>query len=230
MLRSGAVKLSIPTEQLKLMKDWLGDEYAERNEKLIDALEKMAPALIPDILAKQLAAEIGVPMANISEVMDMFMSLYRTDHSCSNDTERTSFRGTIVGMIAGTVAEAQARTRVQGRIDRLLASKSIHVTGKALGVMRGSANRYCKAQTLSELRPIFHDEPLTAEAAVIVHELHITYHSTPNEARHEIFISLDKQDLEALSQVIQRALNKHALIVELANGGKSLKVLTGDEV
>lgn len=91
--------------------------------------------------------------------------------------------------------------------------------------MVGNANTFCRARTISEVRPVFTEgDALKPEAAIIVHQLNIVFHSGPKLDENEFFVTLDSEDLIALKNVVDRALRKDKEIVGVLREGIHLLV------
>jgi hypothetical protein len=133
-----------------------------------------------------------------------------------DDEDRKEAPSILFHSVVGDVADAAQRDRFLRRFARISQSKSIEITGKALGVLQEDQREFCTARLVSQLRPIFSDEPLEPKATVIVHQLKLVYHTGPEGDRDEIFIAMTKDDLSFLRKVIDRALVKHEKLVSTA--------------
>ncbi|HEX4416714.1 MAG TPA: hypothetical protein VH165_02395 [Kofleriaceae bacterium] len=100
------------------------------------------------------------------------------------------------------------------RIARILKTKSIEITGKALSVMLDNPNTFHSTRIVSEIRPVFTDDGLEPRAAVIVHQLKISFVTGVDRHFNEAFFALDRDDLGRLKAVVERALDKHAKLAQ----------------
>jgi hypothetical protein len=97
------------------------------------------------------------------------------------------------------------------RIVKLVSdNRSLGVTSKAFDVMTENERTFCAARILSDIRPIFAENPETADAAVIIHNLQIAFHQ--NGKHQEFYVALDTDDIEILKKVIVRAERKTAAL------------------
>jgi hypothetical protein len=208
------MKLEIPELDRELLAKWL-----VRGEGPIDqvlaVLEAAEPTLRPRDLAKRLADEAGLDADTANDLMAVFQSLALTV-SRFDEEEKPSAAAIIFHSIVGDVADAEKREAFQNRVARILGAKAVEITGKALGVLLDHPNTFCTARTLSEIRPVFREDGLEPQAAVIVHQLKIVYHVGPERERGEIFIALDGDHLQTMKAVLDRAIRKHEHLKQLS--------------
>lgn len=98
-------------------------------------------------------------------------------------------------------------SRLQARLARLLELDTVRVSARAADLRLETANIFEGARLLTDLRPVFgqqHDAPLLG--ALIQNTLKITYWSEGKSS--DIFLSLDRNDLKTLKEIIDRAENK----------------------
>ncbi len=208
----------IAEDERKLIREWLIDDN-ERLEPVLKVLSETAPALRRRVLVSAVADKTGVDQKTSDSLLRMFFSLVSTIFSSQDREDAIS---SIFHVVLGEPAEAEKLSAFKLKVERLLALRSVEITSKALRVMFDNPNTFCRARTLSELRPIFTDDGLKAQAAVIVHQLKLVYHSGPDHKENEIFITLDREDLDAMRRVIDRAIAKDA---EFSSMVKDLTIL-----
>ena len=181
---------------------------------MLGCLEAAEPALQPNVLVDCVADKTPVKGETADDLLHAFFNLARTVYRYAPE-EKKDVCPAVFHAVMGDVADSAKRDRFLARVDRVLQARSVQITGKALGVL-DDANVFCTSRTLSELRPVFNEDTLEPQAAVILHQLKLTYHSGPRGVREEIFVAMDRAQLEELKRVVERALSKHQKLVELA--------------
>jgi len=77
---------------------------------------------------------------------------------------------------------------------------------KASDVLSEEHRKFCDTRILSDLRPVFADSDESIKAAVVVHNLKISYHQ---DGDHKSFyVAMDDDDLKTLKKIIERAERK----------------------
>lgn len=100
-----------------------------------------------------------------------------------------------------------ARSRLVARLVRALESEGLLLTSKALDVLTDHDRVYLEARILTDLRPVFLDDPTSGiQAGVIVHTLRINHLVDGAEA--SFYVALDEADLEDLQGTLDRAVEK----------------------
>lgn len=201
------MKLDIPELDRELLAKWVVKGEGPI-EKVLDVLEGAEPTLRVRDLAKRVSDEAGIEADEANDLVAVFQSLALT-LSRMDDEDKKSAPTSIFHSIVGDVADVEKREVFEKRVGRILGAKSVEITAKALGVLWDHPNTFCTARTLSEIRPVFREEGMEPQAAVIVHQLKIVYHAGPERERGEIFIALDGDHLQKMKSVLDRAVKKH---------------------
>jgi hypothetical protein len=219
------MKLSVPEDDSKIVKTWLLDDNASF-PALLDALKQAKPALQRSELVKQVVEKSGIGAEQVEEVLGVLFNLVQTAAKWHEAGESTPFLPTLFHALNGPEpVDADKLQRFTARAGELLSLKVIEVTSKALAVQVENSKIFCDARVVSELRPVFSDsdsDGIKAEAAVIVHQLKLVFHTGGDYDRDAVFISCDRGDLVALKKVLDRAIAKHDSLVQIA---KPLQVL-----
>lgn len=199
---------------------------------LVTALQATSPSLLIGTVARRLAADLGIPVDDMSEILFMLASMYLTSRSGSQADED------FPAVVIDTARELDEFKdvdvewpRAQKLLSDLLAcDRSLGITAKALGVTSEYDKIFARARILTDMRPIFGEkveEP--PAAAVIVHTLRITYHTPQvNNLSSTFYLSLDTKDLHELQAEITRALAKEQTITRTLSG-IHLPVLSSEE-
>ena len=96
--------------------------------------------------------------------------------------------------------------RLRDRLAALTQSPAIEVHAKARSLQQDRENTYCRARIITDLRPIFGSDVRQSPKAVLVaHMLRITYHHGSQGALRDVFLTLRTEDLDLLSELIERA-------------------------
>ena len=148
----------------------------------------------------------------VDQVLRIFFNVLKTLRA-KGDLEET-IQALYQAAIGQATGDADKLKGFQHRVKELASIPSLVITAKALGVLAANANTFCRARTVSEVRPIFTEDALSRRA-VIVHQLGIIVHSGPKLEENQFFVTMDADDLEDLKHVITRALDKNKEIVRL---------------
>ena len=96
--------------------------------------------------------------------------------------------------------------RLKERLTALTESPAMEIHAKARSLQQDQENTYCRARIITDLRPIFGSDVRQSPKAVLVaHMLRITYHHGSQGALRDLFLTLRTDDLEQLSELIERA-------------------------
>ena len=206
MLPSLRMFLEIPEQEREVLAEWIGADD-ERFDRVLAAIESAKATLRPSELTEQVAKATDMARETIEGLVDTLISMVLTVSSFT-DEDRDLAVEVLARAIRGEGAHADAE-RFTHRLERILQSKVLEITGKAFGVLNDNQNVFCSARTLSEIRPVFVDRGLDPQAAVIVHQMKLVYHTGPRGERSEIFMAFDRGDLDTLKEAIDRAIAKH---------------------
>lgn len=205
------MKLEIPEDDREVLKPFLTSADVDA-DVLLDRLATARPALFADELARQVGAD-----SDQSAVIHALLNMILTAESLAED--RQQFVASIFRALVGDVADVETRGRFDSRIQKVFALEALRVTAKALYVKVSNAATFCDARIFSELRPVFdgRDDDLRPVATVIAHQIKLVYHSGPYHRREQVFITMDREDLESLRDVLDRALAKDGKLAASAN-------------
>jgi hypothetical protein len=105
------------------------------------------------------------------------------------------------------------------RLTRLLSAKPFSTSAKAAGVLTDNQRSFVGVRVLSDIRPVFQEDPsLAPAAAVIIHSLKIEF--TEDDERRELFVALDSKDLGLLADAIARARQKDESLRQIIAASK----------
>jgi hypothetical protein len=205
--------LMIPDEQRATLAELfqLNDEQFDR---LQSALAAASPALSLDALARDIANQTDLSMAQLSSFLLLLASLIITAEqagdtfeSLSRDVANSAAEENLGGLRPGS-ADIENATK---RLMTLLASNALRVTSRAIDVMIQHKNVFRSARVLTDFRPVFSgSDDLNVRAGVIIHNLAITAMTDFAPGQH--FFALDSRDVRELRRVLDRAMRKETRI------------------
>jgi hypothetical protein len=100
-----------------------------------------------------------------------------------------------------------ARAVFGERLNALLAQPTVASLAKAMSVHYETANTFHTARVVSDLRPIFGDDPQSGPAgAMVMHTLRIDYLAT--DGLEGFFVSMTRDELAELAAAVARAQQK----------------------
>lgn len=198
-----AVLLRLPTEAAEDLREALGQAPSTLSpRKLLDAVSGEANS---------------VPPADLPNVLETLRSLYSlraqldlTAAECARSISEAIETGDYDELTFNT----KSRLEFENSLERLLDVDSLAREAKALDLVTEHQNVFHAARVITDIRPVFGpDVSVRPEAAVILHELKITYHQ--GDDLLEFFVSLDGPELDALGEVLDRAKEKEKSIGEI---------------
>jgi hypothetical protein len=196
---------------------------------LLKAIREDKPSLDIPGLIDAIAGRLDMERARVDEIVNLLISLQGARESLGLPVNEfvAEIRSSLE---ASNREELQDLTpdweKFQEEISAALAEDTaLALSAKALDVMTDHAKRYCTVRILTDLRPVFRSEVDGEEPMfVIVHTLKVVYHETGKHA--ELFVALDRSDLEQLQGAVERALKKEESLKSLAlsKGMRTLEV------
>lgn len=104
-----------------------------------------------------------------------------------------------------------ARNKLRARIESILATANVTALSKAADLLTDHEHVFLKARIITDVRPIFTDNPQIPPAgAVVQHQLRVTFDSP--SGRSSTYFALDDVDIDALHEAVVRAQQKSAAI------------------
>jgi hypothetical protein len=128
-----------------------------------------------------------------------------------------------VGLIADALQEVDQlkideRESFTKKLHALLDSDVFNIIAKIEDLATEDERRFCHARILTDLRPVFGNNPADGfKAMIVMHHLKLAFH-TNSPGDHDLHVVLDAEDLQELRRVIDRAEAKaHSLKATLKN-------------
>lgn len=202
--------LRIPEQDVDPLKQ-LAALPAETKEKLVSALREAQPSLLLKELHAQIVDKVEVDEDILLDIVRMLGRMYMgrsvADISAHDFASELNERLSEISGFPIDLEDEDTRNEFSKLIsDILTVENSLGITSKAVGVMTEHEHVYCRCRILTDMRPIFGDEPNELKAAVIVHTLKIAFHS--QDDHKEIYIAMDKNDVKELIEALKRAEKK----------------------
>ncbi|HEY6184979.1 MAG TPA: hypothetical protein VIW67_22255 [Terriglobales bacterium] len=168
-------------------------------KKYVENLSGKFPALKPDQANLLLAAIFGMYSAKEKSKLSVSGMAEVIATAASESAEYGS-------AFSGGKAEL-----LKSRVSQLLSiGKSFALTLKAADILTEVDNVFCGSRILSDIRPVFMDSPEIAAAAIILHNLQISFHHLGKH--QEFYVTLEEGELQQLRDTIDRAQAKNAAL------------------
>ncbi|HEX9774425.1 MAG TPA: hypothetical protein VGB83_02435 [Actinomycetota bacterium] len=204
---------------------------AELNAEQADGLEKALKAVPTPILRVRnfaRAAEASLPEGfkeRSAEVIQVLLSL----------AGQSRFHAWKLAELAEGVAgsrdlelKTRQRTSLREILSRLLSVPSVLAVGKSFDVATEFDRIYHSSRIITDLRPVFADDPATPLGVVLVHTLKVDY--VRNGEMESAFFGLDDQDISELKKVIERAENKSKALEGLTDAAAITRFRVEDDL
>lgn len=211
------------------------DEYAsglsrivnlsiEDSRKIAKALEQAKTTNLRELTELVVSAVPGVSVREAREMVAALRSLY---------SARTSLEVTVDAFVNEVLKAARQNVTPQNppvdmssqadSLRNLLSVRPLSMVSKARGLHIDHENIFCSARIISDIRPIF-DVDITQEPTgfVMAHILKLGYHHSGKHT--ELYVALDKLDLQTMIDALQRAQTKAASIKNFSRS-KDLSIL-----
>lgn len=132
-----------------------------------------------------------------------------------------------VGQSPALGLKEDLRASFSERLTAILCAPSIRFTAKALELSIDVENVFSDCRIVTDLRPIFPDDPDNILSAVIVDNLRIDYYDRSGDIT-SFYIAMDQGDLSALRDEIDRALEKNKSVRSFLEAAKIDYLPEGD--
>lgn len=175
-------------------------------DDLLEALKTTSPVMWAKQLPSQAVTNLKImEPAKAQPIVDALISLYiaRNEFSLNAEDATTQILGASKETEGAAFSEEQKQVLSPLLLQSLSFDKSLGVTAKAIDVFMQHEHVFCNARMMTDIRPIFQDEPSAKpSAAAIVHTLKIGYHL--GREYKEFFVALDNEDVKILQNVLDR--------------------------
>jgi len=189
------------------------------------ALDSM-PATVDKgrIVRHAVAACQGLDEREVRSIAEGALGL-RSLFAYQNSNEREFIAGLLVSLESkkGEASGGFDAGAFSVRSERLLQSKALGISAKALQLLFESRRHIVGSRVLTDIRPIFGDNATEAPiAAIVTHTLRLQFHEADRNS--ELFFSLDRQDVATLVEALRRAIEKEDSLNEYFDN-KGLQII-----
>jgi hypothetical protein len=185
-------------------------------ERFISALAEAPPISDPRKMAAYIAKQVpAIPVSQLIPVLETVYTFYQI-RELSGVKPARFFGDLMDGLRKSPELQVTQRAlpRLRSLLERLLNIDTLKTIAKAARLLRDSERIYCNAKILSDIRPVFTEDPAARPlGAVLTHTLKIVYHQGNDHV--EFHVVLDSADLGALGEVVRRAEVKDNTLREL---------------
>jgi hypothetical protein len=208
--RKTMARISIPNSEYSILRE-LAELPEDSFTSLVTGLSEIAPEVHQLDLIPLLTRRVPtIDASDLKAFLRTLFSLYRMLGSKG----RTP--GDLADAVRETIQQEKPRNfpteKLQTLGERLVKlltiGRGIAIVAKARNVISDQASIFCGARFLSDVRPVFTDDPETISAASVVHSLNLQYHE--HGGHKEFFVALSNPDLQLLKREIERAEKKAA--------------------
>jgi hypothetical protein len=185
---------------------------------LTSALQAEEPVhYLPDQLAAHIASKVGLERPVLVEIIRALVGLYTARtfiglppsefvEAVTDAVERKELKP----------ADAQAWTSFKENLAGFLKVEgSLAVASKAQSIVTDQDRIFSRARILSDIRPVFKDDPEALPSAVaVIHTLRIHYHRSGD--LKSFSVAMDDEDVRKLRDTLDRAQKKSATLRKVA--------------
>lgn len=178
----------------------------EQRDELVSALNTALPKLLPSSFARDVAAKVNFGGTDgVFLIVRSLVALYA--RRAESDVELDQFLEDVCSALdddGDLLFSTDQHEKLKHNLSPLLSiEQSVGITAKANSVYSDHARVFCEARILTDVRPIFKQNPAEPPAAAtIVHVLKITYHE--NDKHKNFFVAMDTSDIQKLRALLER--------------------------
>jgi len=204
----------------------------DQKKSFLEEIKKLKPLTldIPDDFFKNISEKLNINIQDANKLFDLLIEFYLSFYIVRNERDLPLYLSNVKDEIEKIGEPKIIPSNWEEFINFWKEALSIDAIGtiaKADFLQREQYNLFFDARIYTDIRPIFSiDTTKNPENAVIYHNLKIIFgHETTTK---DIFISLNPGDLIRLKNVIDRAINKEALLKKLFKN-KNLTIIQDEK-
>ncbi|MDO8042296.1 hypothetical protein [Janthinobacterium sp. SUN137] len=198
----------------------LADMSADAVKILFAELAKVPPQKFGPDLPDQIAESLkGSGIENVSVIADTLFSLIPLLISSGkpvNEVVEELLNAIRNQAPSGKNLEEDKIEQLRANLQKLLRVPSIYMGAKATSVLTDNQSNFLSARILTDVRPVFELESTDVAAAVILHNLKISF-ASQGDSEREFFVSMDAVDVQSLISTLQRAQQKADKLQKIFN-------------
>lgn len=188
---------------------------------LLAALKITAPSInLRNYSANLVKASPQLKDDDVLPVIAVFFALNRSKENSGLDSEKViALASNFLSETHSTRFPSQKLSLLQKRLKHLFDSgNAATLACKSMNVLTAHEHIFLNARIFSDIRPVFGNSTESIQAAVVVHNLKITYRQSSEDK--EFFVALDSDDIETLKKIIARAESKTTAVASLLEKSK----------
>lgn len=228
-MTSTPMRLSIPESELPHLRTLARTDTALLR-KMADSLPGVSAALERERLTRSLAEKAGVEVASAGPVVAALWRLAFVQRRL--DVDASNFVGVLTNSMKTLPEDQWDQADTESWSERgefiaelLRPDGAIVTCAKAADLIVEGQLIFCRARTLTDMRPVFDEAAQQVQGYVLFHTLRITCHEG-SETR-DIYLSMDGGDVRELRRQLDRAEKKERLLVS-ALQRSGLQVITAE--
>ena len=195
---------------------------------LIDSIKKTGSHNGREFFVGAIKDSLDVPRREADHMLRVFISLY----GLQSTFEEEEFLDDLITAISesewSNEIDYDKEYLKRNLSNILLLEDSIGLIAKVSELLTEYDKRFVNARIVTDLRPTFrkslniNDE---LEDVLVVHQLRIIYHGDDGK-HHEVYVALDRKDLESMKEIAERAILKEDIIANSLSKTKIAKIPT----
>jgi uncharacterized protein (DUF1778 family) len=179
-------------------------------DEMFDRLEETPPTAELDRFIGSVASRVktmdsAAIQLILPELVKMMYSGYEADVNGTELAAEISI-GALEAASPEFPFKPEQKELLQTRLSKAFNSRGLRMTGKAQSVFYDTDKTFFKARILTDLRAIYDERGEEIVGAMVLHNLRIRYFE--NGDQKDIYLSLDKDHLQQLTEILERASKK----------------------
>jgi hypothetical protein len=212
------VAFDLPPEHLALFKA-LASLNEREIEDFVTALQQGQPAIKTSDYGRSVARKYESSTIDVKESAELLADIWQSADADGENGVQPYIQWLLRQIARHAPEELALGSEASNKLKTLLtfaftSIPALEVAAKARNLLFSYDNTYQYAVVLTDLRPIFKQNPPEPAAALIVHTLKLTVYG-PDGETDEKYIALDPVDLKQLIGVLQRAVRKEDALKKL---------------
>ncbi len=205
-------------DKFKQSFEWLATMPEGDFNRMHESLVKAQPAFDIEVFANRVAKMGGG--LDSDEINNLITAIAPIISSMPDQKDRDAFVRSASASIyvdKKPGVEQKSAQSLETRLNQLFtAEDTLGIVAKAQAIYYSQENDFWNSKIVTDVRYIFNSDPdKDPAAAVLVHSLHLGYHSNRERAHKEFILALDDEDLDQLQDAINRAKVKARTLVRM---------------
>ncbi len=185
-------------------------------EVMLNAISKLPLVSSPSNLVRQVSPDLEISMEDIQDVFFSIESLIPLVDKKIEKEEIINQLTTVIKKTELLVFSDDEEKVFRDRLLALLNSEKVYYAVKADELITENAIVFLDSKIVTDIRPIFQkDAQEKPKVGIVTHTLQIHYRTCENSTHQTIFLSIDSNDIEALQENLERAVEKTKTLIEV---------------